>query len=288
MSLKHFILSKQFLRHLGLAIAIFTAILLITLIWVNIYTRHGQSREVPVFIGRTLEEAKDIASKNKFRFVVTDSVYTSLVPRGTIAEQNPVAGHRVKKNRRINITINAFNPEMAAVPNLLGLSLRQALATITTAGFETGKLTYTPDISVDVVLRQLHNGVELMPGDTIQKGAVIDLLMGNGLSSRRTLVPNLIGMSLDQARNQILSSSLNLGTFVYDSTIMTGLDTLAAFVYKQNPEFVEDARAQIGSTVYIWLSVDSLKLPVDSTMIIINDSIGGIPGIFMTELPDFL
>ncbi len=287
MSLKNFILSKLFVKHLGLAIAIFTAVLLILLIWLNIYTRHGQTREIPSFIGRTLEEAEVIASKNKFRFVVTDSVYTTIVPRGTIAEQNPPAGMKVKKHRRINITINAFNPEMAEVPKLVGLSLRQALATITTAGFETGKLNYTPDISVDFVLKQLHNGTEIAPGDTIQKGSVIDLVLGSGLSSRRTLIPDLVGLHFEDARNQILSSSLNLGTFVYDNTILTEEDTLNAFVYKQNPEYIEEATLQLGSTVYLWLTVDSLKLPVDSTLLMLNDTISGFTdNTDIMQLPD--
>lgn len=288
MSLKEFFFSKLFLKHLGLAIAIFVAIMLIVLIWLNVYTRHGQTLEIPNYVGRTLEEAQAISSNNRFRFVVTDSVYTTIVPRGTIAEQNPRAGQKVKKHRRINITINAFSPEMAVVPRLVGLSLRQALSTINTAGFETGKLNYTPDISVDFVLKQLYNGVEIAPGDTIQRGSVIDLILGSGLSSSRALIPNLIGLYLEDAKNQILSSSLNLGTFVYDSTILTEKDTLNAFVFKQNPEYIREATLQLGSTIYLWLTVDSLKLPVDSTLLMLNDTIHGRLNTDLMQLPEFL
>lgn len=288
MSLRTFILSKDFFKHFGLAVAIFVAIMLILLIWLNIYTRHGQAREVPLLIGKDMDQAAEIVRKDRLRLFVTDSVYTGMVPKGYIAEQTPPAGHKVKKNRRINITINAFSPEMAVVPNLVGLSLRQALSTVTTAGFETGRLMHTPDISVDFVLKQLHNGVEIAPGDTIQKGSQIDLVLGSGLSSRRTPVPNLIGKSLDQAREQILFASLNLGTFVYDSTIVTALDTLSAFVYKQNPEYNEEATLQLGSTVYLWLSIDSLRLPVDSTLLVKPDTIPVNPGLLITEPPDSL
>lgn len=288
MSLKEFFFSKLFLKHLGLAIAIFVAIMLIVLIWLNVYTRHGQTLEIPNYVGRTLEEAQALSSNNRFRFVVTDSVYTTIVPRGTIAEQNPRAGQKVKKHRRINITINAFSPEMAVVPRLVGLSLRQALSTINTAGFETGKLNYTPDISVDFVLKQLYNGVEIAPGDTIQRGSVIDLILGSGLSSSRALIPNLIGLYLEDAKNQILSSSLNLGTFVYDSTILTEKDTLNAFVFKQNPEYIREATLQLGSTIYLWLTVDSLKLPVDSTLLMLNDTIHGRLNTDLMQLPEFL
>ncbi|MBM3421087.1 MAG: PASTA domain-containing protein [Bacteroidetes bacterium] len=286
MSLKKFILSRLFVRHFALAAAIFTAFMLVLLVWLNIYTRHGQARVVPDFVGKTPDEAVEMSQKLRFRFFVTDSVFTGTVPKGTIAEQNPAAGHRVKKHRRINITINAFNPEMASVPNLVGLSLRQALATITTAGFEPGKLSYTPDISVDLVLRQMHNGVEVAQGETIQKGSVIDLVLGSGLSSRRTRIPSLVGIPLDRARSIILGSSLNLGTFVYDNTILTALDSATAFVYKQNPEFNEEATLQVGSIVYLWLTVDSLKLPVDSTLLMTIDTVGGAGIVPLTMPPD--
>jgi beta-lactam-binding protein with PASTA domain len=273
MAFKDFLFSKTFVKHFGFALAIFVSVLLILLLWLNIYTRHGQAREVPLFIGRTLDEAERMAARNKFRFVVTDSVYTNFVLKGAIAEQNPAPGQRVKKHRRINVTINAFNPEMAVVPDLVGLSLRQALATVTSAGFETGKLNYSPDISVDFVLKQMHNGTELPPGDTIPKGSMIDLVLGNGLSSRRTPIPDLTGMNLERARERILNSSLNLGTFVFDNTILSELDSVNAFVFKQNPEYAEEATLQLGSTIYLWLTVDSLKLPVDSTLIMLNDTI---------------
>jgi beta-lactam-binding protein with PASTA domain len=275
MGLKNFILSREFFKHFGLAIAIFVGILIVLLLWLNIYTRHGQSREVAYFIGSTLEEAKDLASGHKFRFVVSDSVYTNLVPAGTIAEQNPAAGHSVKKGRKITVTINAFNPEMAIVPRLVGMSLRQAHTILTTAGFETGTRTFVPDISVDFVLRQMHNGVEIVPGDTLQKGAVIDLVLGNGLSSRRTNIPNLIGLSLPEAMTAVISSRLNVGTYIYDSTVINATDSLVAFIYKQNPEYNSDATLQIGTGIYFWLTIDSLKLPVDTTNLILPDTIPG-------------
>ena len=111
-------------------------------------------------------------------------------------------------------------------------------------------------------------GRNIPEGDSLQKGSVIDLVLGKGLSNQRTPVPDLMGMNLEPAKNKILVSSLNLGTFVYDNTIINGADTLNAFVYKQNPEFKDDATLQLGSAIYLWLTVDSAKLPVDSTRIV--------------------
>jgi eukaryotic-like serine/threonine-protein kinase len=268
MSLKNFILSKVFVKNLGLAIAIVVGFIMVLLIWMNFYTRHGQARPVPDFYGLTMDETIKLAKKNRLRYIIADSVYTTLVPRGCVAEQSPKPGFKVKKWRNIVLTINAFNPEMVAVPNLVDLPIRQALALIESSGLKMGESRYRPDLSINIVLDQLYNGKKVTPGDSIQKGSVIDLVLGKGLSNQRTSVPDLMGMHLEPAKNKILVSALSLGTYVYDSTILKGEDSLNAFVFKQNPEWKEDATLQLGSAIYLWLTVDSAKLPVDSTLII--------------------
>jgi beta-lactam-binding protein with PASTA domain len=267
MSFKNFILSKVFIKNLGFAIVIVVGVVMMLLIWLNFYTRHGQARPVPDFFGLTMEQTEKLAKKSKLRYQVIDSVYTTIVPRGCVAEQNPKPGFKVKKWRNVVLTINAFHPEMVAMPNLVDLPKRQAISLIESSGLEIGLLKYRPDLSIDVVIDQLYNGKNIPEGDSLQKGSVVDLVLGKGLSNQRTPVPDLIGMNLDPARNKILISSLNLGTFIYDNTIINGEDTLNAFVYKQNPEFKDDASLQLGSAIYLWLTVDSAKLQVDSTLI---------------------
>ncbi|MCX6329060.1 MAG: PASTA domain-containing protein, partial [Bacteroidia bacterium] len=256
-----------------LAIIIAFGIIMILLIWLNFYTRHGQARPVPDFFGLTMEETAKAAKKSKMKYQIIDSVYTSAVPKGCIAEQNPKPGFKVKKWRNISLIINAFRPEMVAIPDLTHLPIKQAVALIESSGLVLGVKTYKPDLSINEVLIQLHNGKEIAPNDSLQKGSVIDLVLGKGLSNQKTAVPNLIGMKLEPATDRINGSSLNLGTYIFDNTILTSNDTLNAFVYKQIPEFKDDATIQYGSSMYLWLTVDSIKLAVDSTLIIIPDSV---------------
>jgi hypothetical protein len=87
-------------------------------------------------------------------------------------------------------------------------------------------------------------------------------------------------MKLDPAKNKILVSSLNLGTFVYDNTIKSGADTINAFVYKQIPEFKVDATLQLGSAIYLWLTVDPAKHSYDSSRVVTDT----IPAIKTSEI----
>ncbi|MGB8490459.1 MAG: PASTA domain-containing protein [Bacteroidales bacterium] len=275
MTLKEFIFSKIFIKNLGLAAAVAVASLMILLIWLNFYTRHGQSRPVPDFKGLTIDQTRDLAKKSRLRFQIIDSVYSSEVPRGCIAEQNPIAGFRVKKGRNILLTINAYSPEMVSMPNLVNLPKRQAVALIESSGLEMGTPIYVPDISIDVVIKQLYKGREINEGDSLQKGSVVDLVLGKGLSNQRTSVPYLVGMDLESAKNKILGASLTLVTSIYDNTVLTAQDSLNAFVYKQNPEFSLDATLQLGSSIYLWLTVDSAKLQNDTARPV-NDTVPGI------------
>lgn len=273
MSLKEFIMSRQFLKNLGLAFIIITGVVIILLLWLNIYTRHGQARPVPDFFGLTIQETEALAKKSRLKYQIIDSVYTSLVPRGCVAEQHPKPGFKVKKWRNISLTINAFRPEMVAMPDLVNLPILQAKSLIEGAGLVMGKKTYKPDLSIEVVLNQLYAGKEIAPGDSIQKGSVIDLVLGKGYGNQTRSVPNLVGLSLEEATDVIDGSSLNLGAFNFDNTVLTGEDSLKAFVYMQKPEYAEDATIQFGRFMYLWLTLDSLKLPVDSTLIMAGDSI---------------
>ena len=272
MSLKKFLLSKVFFKNLGFAIAISVGGLMLLLLVLNFYTRHGQARAVPNFYGLTMDQTAKLAKKSKLKYQVIDSVYTTLVPRGCVTEQNPKPGFKVKKWRNVVLIINAFSPEMVAMPNLIDLPIIQASYLIESSGLKIGILKYRPDISKNIVLDQINNGKKVKEGDLLQKTSVIDLVLGKGLSNELTPIPDLMRMDLESARKKILASSLNLATYTYDNSIKNGKDTVSAFVFRQNPESTE-APKHLGSVIYLWLTVDSAKIPINSTLILRSDSI---------------
>ena len=99
-------------------------------------------------------------------------------------------------------------PKWLPCPILIDLPKRQALALIESSGLEIGLLKYKPDLSIDVVIDQQHNGKSIAEGDSLQKGSIVDLVLGKGLSNQRNPVPDLMGMSLEPAKNKILDASL--------------------------------------------------------------------------------
>ena len=267
MDFLRFLITKKFFRHLGLAAALAIILLLGTLVWLKIYTHHGQAITVPNLAGLTVDEVDDVTSSRHLRFEVVDSVFSNEMPRGTVLKQNPKASSRVKKNRKIFLTLNAINLEMVSMPRMVGLSIRQARLALQNAGLILGDIEYRPNFAINNVLQQMHNDSVINEGTEITKGAVIDLVLGMGLSQETTRVPELVGVLLDEATEIIADYYLNIGAITYDESMDDAEDSAQAFIWRQYPEFDEFRRMNMGMEVDIWLTVDSTLLPVpDSTL----------------------
>jgi len=261
MNFLKFLISRLFMKHLLIAISIILFMSIITLLFLRIFTRHGQAYSVPDITGLSIPEADSILSAKELRYQIVDSVYNPNLTRGSIIDQNPRPEFKVKENRTIFLTINAFNPEIIRMPNIVGVSLRQARAILQTAGLDIGNLSYIPDIAVNNVLQQKYNGNVIEEGDSIVKGSQIDLVLGRG-SNEKTTAPDLVGLFFEQAKERISHRYLNIGAVIYDASFEDAEDSINAFVWKQKPEFAEDALMNLGSSVDIWLTSDSTKLPL--------------------------
>ncbi len=266
MTFLKFLISKLFLKNLLYAVALLLGFFLIFFIVIRIYTHHGQAIAVPDLAGLTVDEAKILTKKNQFRIEVADSVFNNDLPKGTIIEQNPMPGSKVKKKRRVFVILNAVNPESVKMPNTVGVSHRQAEAMLKNLGLEIGKLIHVPDIAINNVLKQRFNGAEILEGDLIPKGSKIDLVLGRGLSDQKTQIPNLFESRLMDAKSRILQSAFNIGAVIYDQSILDGTDSINAKVWRQYPSYEDNKLLNLGSTIDIWLSVDSLKFLKTDTL----------------------
>lgn len=231
---------------MGLSIVVTIILLWVTLRLLDIYTRHGQAIDVPDFRGKNISELEDFASDNSLDYLIIDSLYDYNLPKGTVALQDPVPGSKVKKGRKVYLTVVALRPEMVSMPNLLDLTLRQAGAMLETYGLKVGKLTYVPDIAHNAVLKQKYMGKTIKEGVLLEKGSKIDLVLGQGENSGNASVPDLTGKSQSQAMKILQEASLNLGAEVFDD----GNDTSRVRIYKQRP--APGSSASFGGQVDLW------------------------------------
>jgi beta-lactam-binding protein with PASTA domain len=252
-----FITGKVVIRNLILALILTLFILLLVFKWLNLYTRHNMAFSVPDFYGLTISEVKDITKEKKLRYVVFDSVYINDLERGTVVDQHPKPDFKVKKHRKIFLTMNAVNPEKTAMPDLVNLTLRQALSRLESYGLKAGKMIYEPDLAINEVLAQRYNGVPINKGDTIVKGSKIDLVIGKGLSNKKTAVPSIIGYTLSEAQVLLSGMVLKIGKPTFDSSVLSQDDSLNARIINQIPGYNNNELIPLGSSIDVWLTVDS-------------------------------
>ena len=254
------ILNNWIVRNLLIALAVVVVLIVGAMIFLNVFTKHNQELSVPDLANMTLDEAQAVAEEAGMRVDVTDSAFIKRMKRGAVYRQNPAPGSKVKKGRRIALTINAVNPRQITMPDLIGYSTRQAKAELLSRGLVLGKLIYVQDMATNNVLRQLHQNLEIEPGSMVESEAVIDLVVGLNSRDNVTFVPYLAGLRNLSAVEAIHDHSLNLGRMRFDETVKDYEDSLNAVVYKQNPEPSEFS-VKMGEDVTLYLTVDTNKVP---------------------------
>ncbi|PWD99298.1 PASTA domain-containing protein [Marinilabilia rubra] len=260
------IFSKPFGKHVGILFLAGCLIIFLAFMGLRLYTRHGNGFEVPDFTGLTEKQFKPIVDKNDLRYAIVDSIYVDDVPPGIVIEQTPEAGSMVKKNRNIFFTINSWAPEKVQMPDVIDYSIRNARVMLESFGLKVGQLIYVPSEYTNLVLGQHYKGKPIEAGKPLERGAVIDLIVGKGLSNQTTAVPDLIGLYFDEAREVSQNLSLNIGAQIYDTTVVSKEDTLNAFIWKQRPDESSDRQLRLGASIDIWLTTDSSFIMPDSAL----------------------
>ena len=254
--------TKKFwvLKNLLGAALFFVALAVVASVLLGIFTHHGKVITVPDMVGLSVREADRVADSTGVRIDVVDSIYVRGMAKGSVYKQNPAAGSDVKKGRRIMLTINATVPKKVTMPNLVGYSMRQAKAELSSRGLNLGKLIYMDDIATNNVLKQQQNGKDVRPGSSVESGSDIDLVVGLNGMDNRTYVPNVRGMKYVRAVDVIHENSLNISSLIFDESVRNYNDSINSVVYRQSPG-ASSAPSLMGSSVSLYLTVDPERIP---------------------------
>jgi eukaryotic-like serine/threonine-protein kinase len=243
-------LFKVFGFHLALVCIVILLLFTVTSVVLNGTTRHGEALTVPDITGLKAEDAIEILEAKKLKVLITDSLFFEDKPKNSVLDQNPSPQSKVKEGRIIYITINTTKPPLVSMPNLIDVSLRQAQVMLHGSGLKQGSIIYKPDIAQNVVLEQLSFQKNIVPGTKIPKGTVIDLVLGDGLGQGNIALPDLQGLTLEEARNILSSSALMVGSVVYQGSIK---DSATAKVFKQHPEYEVGVMVGAGQPIDLFL-----------------------------------
>ena len=257
--------------HVLLMIGISVVILVVVFIFIRIYARQGKEYEMPDYVGKNIAEAM-ATNEIDLDFVVQDSIFRQGAEGGVILTQDPKGGTMVKSGRKVYVSITAYNADDAVLPELVGLSVRQAVSELYGVGLSVGKLMFVEDPYKNSVVDQSCKGKTLYAGQQIPRGSVVDLVVGSGDGTGENIVPFVIGKTADKARRDILSVSLNIGEEHFRGV----KNKATAVVYRQEPDYTGVNKYPYGTSVELWyIDVDKTdvnkmvtEFKVDSSKII--------------------
>jgi beta-lactam-binding protein with PASTA domain len=213
---------------------------------VTLTTSLGPGVIVPAVAGMAIANAKSavIAAGLNAGFVLP--YYSTTVPVGSVISTSPAAGTTVAQGKSILFYVSQ-GPQMAKVPNVVGLTQANAGTAITSAGLTTGTITqaYSSTVASGNVISQ-----SLASGTSVVLGTAVNLTVSMGPKPIvYVTVPNVSGMTTANAKYTVKAAGLNAGLVLpfHTATVPVGI------VINTSP--VAGASVAQGTSVLFWYSV---------------------------------
>ena len=211
----HFLKEKKFYLNLLIIVLLSIVLLWLTFKLLNSYTRHDKVYTMPDFVGQDFKQVKNEHSRD-FNFILIDSVYPKGQQPGSIYQQDPLPGSKIKRGRNVYAIIVAVTPEKTTMPNVKGISLREAIGRLESSGLDVDHLEYVTYDYKNNVIDQYYLGAPIAQGTELVKGSKIMLRVGIGSDKSNVKVPNLIGKSADETKKLLNLAGLNIGVETHE------------------------------------------------------------------------
>lgn len=264
-----FLKSPVFLRNFaGILLMVFGSIYIVR--WsLKIYTRHGESIQVPDYTGMDMRDAMRKAEKQNFRIVAIDSFFDSNKRPNTIYQQDPMPNQRAKEGRTIYVSKYRAQADSVLLPTLMraGYNFEQYRTKLKRIDVKARvqERIFDNKQEENTVLHFFHNGLKitddmLRRGVKVPRGSTLEFVITERITNEVAL-PDLICKRFDEAKFLLTTSNLALG----QTSGAEGAES-SAFVYRQEPEFVPGQMVVKGSSIDLYLTTsrpDGCPEPAD-------------------------
>jgi len=176
----------------------------LTIAWI---IRSEDTVVVPELVGKDVVYVLEMMSNIGLNTKVKGSEYSPDIPKNHVIFQEPAPGAEIKKGRDIRIIISK-GAEKILTPNVIGLSIRQARIILEENDLQPGNIsvTYNSKFKKDDIISQFPP-----PSVLTKRGERVDFLVSIGKRPESYMMPDLTGLSLDEAIRLIENFNLSLG-----------------------------------------------------------------------------
>ena len=157
--------------------------------------------------GRTQRDAALLLRNRGMTIRVTEE-YSNTVSKGTVLGTLPETGATLLAGDTVTLRVSLGKQLLlSSVPNLFGLSERDANSLLHAAGFEAGTVSYqTSSYPTGTIIAQSHPAYT-----SLEEGSVISYTVSAGDRYALRTVPDVYGMSLSEAEASLRSAGLVIG-----------------------------------------------------------------------------
>ena len=203
----HYSQHKRFWsKFFKISLALFFVVILTDRVVMPIIVKHAWDIKVPEVVGLTVEQAQAKLKKADLGLKIVSQIYNPSQPEGIILSQMPEPHSKVKRNRAVRVQISK-EADMTYVPELSGVSLRQAEISLADWGLTVGELAWQyadslPDNFVVATLPEV--------GTRVPYGTAINLIVNKSPASDSIEVPDVVGKYMDEGVKILSDAGLKL------------------------------------------------------------------------------
>lgn len=254
---------------------------------------------VPNFIGMNYaEEIKNNSEYDSFTFRIIEEEDTSGdYEDGEVMEQDPEADTEVKEGSRITLTIaevsdgNTGDETMVPVPSIIGKSYENAQSALRAAGLNVSRTEQSSETIAEGYVISCDPDV----GTQVATGSTVNVVVSTGSANTNKSVPNLTGLTQEQAKAALEKAGLKLGSVteeessskagtVINQTVPYGTEvaagtavgiTIAKAAEEQNPNEPDQPEGSGTATADVTSSLITIHLPTDRDTCRVTVSVDG-------------
>lgn len=214
-------------------------------------TRQGEEYVLPSLIGRKYPTVRSALESAGFSVMVIDSQYVPDAEPNTVLLQDPPPKTRIKKGRKVYLTVASHTPPQLPLPHVQELPYEQAYRLLRESyGFRLGEVEYVPGDIPDIVKGVRYQGRLLKPGEPVPKYATLSLIVSRGLSDQKVAFVSVVGLPLEEAVSRLSAAGLSVGYIRYKPAPQVP----AGHVYRQYPERVPGDSLPMGMAIDLFVS----------------------------------
>lgn len=205
---------RRLARAARLAAAFLATALVAAFVTVRI-TARGSTVIVPSLTGLDLKQVQQVLRERGLEMEVGGEEWSESYPAGSVMGQQPSAGARVKRGRRLKLTLSRGS-EIVQMPLLADMKLNEAQFLLRQLGLEIAGEDTVPSASP----RRMVISQEPPAGAKVSRGQPVTLLVSDGPPPQAFPTPRVTGLPTREALAKLRNAGLSLSEVAYETTTL--------------------------------------------------------------------